>query len=85
MNMSPGYFVIAILGCADGSTECIPVATIPTHYASETVCSAEVSAALAANSDFDFPTLVAECRPVAAPAAAKDQRMQPVPALVLRG
>jgi len=26
--MGPGYFVIAILGCADGGTSCTPVATL---------------------------------------------------------
>ena len=31
--MGPGYFVIAILGCADGGSACTPVATLPTHYA----------------------------------------------------
>ena len=27
--MGPGYFIIAILGCADGSADCTPVATPP--------------------------------------------------------
>ena len=27
--MGPGYFVIAILGCADGGSACTPVATLP--------------------------------------------------------
>lgn len=68
--MGPGYFVIAILGCADGSASCTPVATIPTHYATAGACSASTSAVLADNSDFDFPTLVAECRAVTAPTVA---------------
>ena len=29
LNMGPGYFVIAILGCADGGAQCTPVATAP--------------------------------------------------------
>ena len=60
--MEPVYYVIAILGCADGSTQCTPVATVPTHYASQEACTAGTQQALAANSDFDFPTLMAQCR-----------------------
>ena len=30
--MGPGYFVIAILGCADGGAPCTPVATLQTRY-----------------------------------------------------
>ena len=78
--MGPGQFIIAILGCADGASSCAPVATVPTHYASEAACSAAAGEALARNSDLDFPTLVAECRPIRAPAAASQERPQPVPA-----
>lgn len=70
--MGPGFFVIAILGCADGSAACTPVATIPTRYESRDACAAATAPALAANSDFDFPTLLAECRPAKAPAAQRD-------------
>ena len=83
--MGPGYFIIAIFGCADGSANCTPVATSPTHYASEAACSAATGAALARNSDLDFPTLVAECRPMVAPASASDERPEPAPAGQLRG
>ena len=60
--MGPGYYVIAILGCADGSAQCAPVATLPTRYESRTACVAATSDALMANSDFDYPSLLAECR-----------------------
>jgi acyl-CoA synthetase (AMP-forming)/AMP-acid ligase II len=60
--MGPGYFVIAILGCADGGTSCTPVATLQTRYETEAQCSAATAAALEANSNFDFPTLLARCR-----------------------
>ena len=33
--MGAGYFIIAILGCADSGEACRPVASPPTHYASE--------------------------------------------------
>jgi hypothetical protein len=69
--MGPAFFIIAILGCADGSTGCAPVATMPTRYESREACAAATAPALAANSDFDFPTLMAECRPAKAPAAER--------------
>ena len=59
--MDAAYFVIAILGCADGGSACTPVATLQTRYSTEAQCSAATTAALEENSDFDFPTLVARC------------------------
>ena len=67
--MGPGYFVIAILGCADGGTACTPVATLQTRYASEAQCTAATVSALEANSNFDSPTLIARCRADSATAA----------------
>jgi len=60
--MGPAYFVIAILGCADGGSACTPVATLQTHYATQAQCTAATGGALMDNSNFDFPTLVARCR-----------------------
>ncbi len=60
--MGPGFFVIAIMGCADGGSACTPVATLQTHYASQAECTAASGPALEQNSGFDFPTLVARCR-----------------------
>lgn len=59
--MGPAYFVIAILGCADGGSACTPVATLETQYATEAQCTAATGAALIENSQFDYPTLVATC------------------------
>ena len=61
--MGPAYFVIAILGCADGGSACTPVATLQTRYATQAQCTEATGAALIENSNFDFPTLVARCRP----------------------
>ena len=84
--MGPAYFVIAILGCADGSQACTPVATMPVQYADAQSCAASVSKALAANSDLDFPTLVAECQAVERrPAATRDAKPAVVPAGAKRG
>jgi len=60
--MGPGFFVIAILGCADGGSACTPVTTLQTQYSTEAQCSAATIPALEANSNFDYPTLVARCR-----------------------
>lgn len=83
--MGPGYYVIAILGCADGSAGCVPVATVPRHFESEAACAAATPAALAGNSDLDFPTLVAQCRGVTRPAAASEPRPHAIPAGAMRG
>ncbi len=82
--MGAGYFIIAILGCADGSANCTPVATAPTRYESRAECAAAVNAVLADNSNFDFPTLIAECRQERAPASSRNERPKLVPAKVER-
>lgn len=83
--MGPGYFVIAILGCADGATECTPVATLQTRYASVAECSVATTSALEENSDFDFPTLLAQCRVGTGPQSATVGRDKPLPASARRG
>ena len=75
--MGPGFYVIAILGCADGSAACTPVATLSTRYESRQACLAATSAALSDNDDFDYPTLTAQCRPAKAPAAERAPRSVP--------
>ena len=77
--MAAGYFLIAILGCADGSTQCTPVMTVPTRYESQQACEAATVQALTANSNFDFPSLVAECRREE-PRAAAERDGTPPPA-----
>ena len=69
--MGPGFYVIAILGCADGSAACTPVATMPTRYESRDSCQAATGDALMTGGEFDFPTLLAQCRPAKAPAAER--------------
>ena len=83
--MGPGYFVIAILGCADGGTACTPVATLQSHYASEAECSAATPSALEANSNFDFPTLLARCKSEKAAISEQAQREKALPARSRRG
>jgi hypothetical protein len=83
--MGPGYFIIAILGCADGGSQCTPVTTLQTRYASEAECSAATAPALEANTNFDFPTLLARCKAGSSPASAEMRREQPIPASARRG
>ena len=68
--MGPAYFVIAIMGCGDAGTACQTVATPAAHYSSEQACLAARGDALMANSDLDFPMLLAECLPVSRKASA---------------
>lgn len=79
--MGPGYFLIAILGCADGGGSCTQVATLQTRYSTIAECSAATSAALENNSNFDFPTLLARCKPGNAvkSAEAKSAKLQSGP------
>lgn len=83
--MGPGYFVIAIMGCADGSAACTPVATMPTRYESAASCAAAAPATLAENATFDFPSLLAECQAMARPASASSDEQPKLPVIALRG
>jgi hypothetical protein len=83
--MGPGFFVIAILGCADGGTSCTPVTTLQTQYSSEAECSAATVPALEANSNFDYPTLVARCRSGNNPVGDNSQRDKPLSGHARRG
>lgn len=83
--MESVYYVIAILGCADGMAQCTPVATMPTHYASQEACSAGTQQALMVNNDFDFPTLLAECRATDPRTIAAKESQEDVPINALRG
>ena len=83
--MGPGFFVIAILGCADGGSGCTPVTTLQTRYSSEAECSAATIPVLEANSGFDFPTIVARCRSATAPTSVDAERLKPVPGAGRRG
>ena len=85
MNMGPGYFVIAILGCADGGSACTPVATLQTRYESAEQCVAATVPALEANSNFDYPTLLAQCRSGSAKASADARPDRAIPANARRG
>ncbi len=83
--MGPGFYFIAILGCADGSAACTPVATMPTRYESRSRCAAATGPALASSADFDFPTLLAECRAGKTPAESRIEPARSHPAGARQG
>jgi hypothetical protein len=60
--MEPFYFVMAIMGCADGSTQCAEARVVPVRYASVAQCQAAMPAMLQRNSDIEYPVISAACR-----------------------
>jgi hypothetical protein len=66
--MGPALFVIAILGCGEGDAPCRQVRQLDVQYQSQASCMAATEAATAANSEADYPVIVAQC--VAAGSAA---------------
>ena len=83
--MGPGFFVIAILGCADGGSACTPVATLETRYETAGQCSAATGAALIQHNDFDYPSLVARCRAAKPAEAVESARLKELREHIRRG
>lgn len=61
--MGSVLYMIAIMGCGDGSAACTQVRVEPARYASMAQCQAAMPAVLSRSSDIDFPELSAACRP----------------------
>ena len=59
--MGPALFVIAILGCGEGDSPCEQVRRLDTPYQSQASCMAATEAAMAANSNENYPVIVAQC------------------------
>ena len=60
--MEPIVYVLAILGCGDGSTACQEARVEPTHYQTAALCRAALPQALARNTDLAYPTIAGNCR-----------------------
>jgi hypothetical protein len=75
--MGPILFVMAILGCGEGDSDCQPVRVAPQHYTSEAACMAATGAELARTEDLLFPSVVAQCRPAS-------ETLRPLPASEVR-
>lgn len=64
------FYVMAIMGCSDGATNCAQTRVEPAHYATIQQCQAAMAGALQRNSDLSFPVITAACR------ASGDQLVQ---------
>lgn len=60
--MEPIFYVMAIMGCGDGSEQCAQARVEPAHYQSIQACQAAMAGALQRNSDLAFPVISAACR-----------------------
>ena len=68
--MGPALFVIAILGCGEGESPCEQVRLLDTPYQSQASCMAATEAAMSANSEANYPVIVAQCVAAGSNAAA---------------
>lgn len=76
--MDPLFYVMAIMGCGDGSSACQQARIEQVQYRSIGECQRAMPAALARNSDVDYPVVTASCR-------ATGERMAQTKASVTRG
>lgn len=60
--MSAFFYVVAIMGCGDGSEACVDARMLPARYATAAQCRAALPAAIAGNTDIPFPSIGADCR-----------------------
>jgi hypothetical protein len=60
--MEPIFYIMAILGCGDGSAACSEARIEPVRYESAAQCRAALPAALARHTDLEYPTIAANCR-----------------------
>lgn len=83
--MGPVYYVISILGCADGTAQCVPAATMPRHYETEAVCRAAQRDALLEASELDFPAHVAQCTAVKPRPASTEKKIEKPLVIAMKG
>ncbi|MGY2734254.1 hypothetical protein [Sphingomonas sp. UYP23] len=76
--MDPLFYVMAIMGCGDGSSACQQARVEQVQYHSIGECQRAMPAALARNSDVDYPVVTASCR-------ATGERMAQTKAITTRG
>ena len=55
------FYVMAIMGCGDGSAACAQARVEPVRYQSIQACQAAMPGALQRNSDLSFPVISAAC------------------------
>lgn len=60
--MEPVFYVMAILGCGDGSQMCAEQRIEPARYTSIAACREAMPAAIRRNADLDYPVIAAACK-----------------------
>ena len=60
--MEPVFFVLAIMGCADGGVQCAEARIDPARYSTVQQCMAAAPSVLARNTDIEAPVVSASCR-----------------------
>ena len=73
--MGSVFYVIALMGCGDGHTQCAEARIAPVRYESAAQCQAAMPATLMRNTDLDYPTITATCRQVGQSMAAAKARL----------
>lgn len=58
----PATFLLAIMGCGEGETQCEQVQVAPARYESQAACQAATEGQLIQHADLAYPVVVAECR-----------------------
>ena len=60
--MEPLFYVMAIMGCADGNVQCTEARVVPVRYETMAQCRAALPTQLANNTDIDYPMVGASCQ-----------------------
>ncbi|WP_293875976.1 MULTISPECIES: hypothetical protein [unclassified Sphingomonas] len=74
--MEPLFYVMAIMGCADGNVQCSEARIVPTRYQSMAQCRAALPDQLARNTDVPYPMIGAACRTAGAQIAKADAKVR---------
>lgn len=67
-------YVLAIMGCGDDSMACSQARLEPARYTSIQACQEAMPAALARNTDIDYPVISAACQRQTAQMVQADTR-----------
>lgn len=60
--MGPVFYVLAIMGCGDGQEQCQAARVEAQRFSTAAQCQAALPAALARNTDLDFPVVSGACQ-----------------------
>ena len=72
--MQPIFYVMAILGCGDGSVDCTEARMVPARYETMAQCRADLANRIAANTDVPYPVIGADCRRIGAQVAKAERK-----------